>query len=227
MNYKAHLTMVSENQKTGPIPVSTTAAATCPTSCPWKGAGCFAENFHLKMHWDKVSNGERGTDWDSFCKQVATIPRKSLWRYAQAGDLPGDGVRIDAEALKMLVDAQRGRRGFTYTHYDVEDPHNLQAAEEATARGFTVNLSCDTLIQSDRLRKITDLPQSIVVPSTETRKSFFTEGGQKVIVCPTYYQEGRNCANCGICYEASPDRAVVAFPAHGSRKKVIDIRIAK
>jgi hypothetical protein len=86
---KVHLTLISGNEKTGPIPVSTTSADTCPDVCPLKnGGGCYAEHGRLRIHWDKVSAGERGMDWDSFCHIIAGLPDKTFWRHNQAGDLP-------------------------------------------------------------------------------------------------------------------------------------------
>ena len=44
-----HLTKVSSNRKTGPIPVSTTTSDSCPPTCSLKGAGCYAEQGHRHL----------------------------------------------------------------------------------------------------------------------------------------------------------------------------------
>jgi hypothetical protein len=103
----------------------------------------------------------------------------------------------------------------------------LSLIEAATAAGFTVNVSCDSLTESDRVSDITDAPQAVVLPSTTTAKSLYTAGGRKVVVCPATYRDDVNCANCGICYDASKTRAVIGFPAHGSKRKTIDIRLER
>nr|WP_051237497.1 hypothetical protein [Ottowia thiooxydans] len=79
------------------------------------------------------------------------MPKRQLWRYGQAGDLPGDGVRIDADALEQIVHANRGRNGFAYTHYSPLDPHNARAIAKANAQGLTINLSANTLAHADEL----------------------------------------------------------------------------
>jgi len=43
---------------------------------------------------------------------------------------------------------------------------------------------------------------------------------------PTY-RDDINCMRCGICQVASPNRAVIGFPAHGVKKRVIDIKLMK
>ena len=229
--YRASLVMVSRNEKTGPIPVSTTEYKTCPPDCPhnvkedgeWS---CYGLTGHVAIHWKKLSLGERGVSWEKFCDAVRCIPKRQLWRHNQAGDLPGSFGLIDSGALDQLVESNRGRRGFTFSHYSVDRYANLAALERATRSGFTVNVSCDTLTQSDRVSNITDLPQSVVLPSTTKEHSLRTPEGRKVVVCPATYRDDMNCARCQICYDASSTRAVIGFPAHGTKKKVIDIRIA-
>ena len=49
-------------------------------------------------------------DWDGFTKQIAALPADTLWRHNQAGDLPGVGDAIDADAFVALVEANKGRR---------------------------------------------------------------------------------------------------------------------
>ena len=69
MNF--HMTLESRNEKTGPIPVSTTSYDTCPDVCPLKGNGCYADGGPLGMHWRAVSEGKRGTTFDAFLAEVA------------------------------------------------------------------------------------------------------------------------------------------------------------
>lgn len=221
--YRVHLTRVSRNSKTGPIPVSTSEAATCPPMCAQHDT-CYAKFGPGMIHWQLVSNGVRG-DWKTFLDEVRRLPRGQLWRHNQAGDLPGDGVLIDTGALTKIVGANKGKRGFTYTHYPMTEA-NIAAVEAANARGFTVNISCDTIAQSDALIGKISAPKAVVLASTEERKSFRTPGGEKVVVCPATYKEHTSCATCAICYDSSPNRAVIGFPAHGTKKRVIDIRLA-
>src|SRR5215470_15282572 len=106
-----HLAPRSRNVKTGPIPVSTTSADTCPNACPLKAGGCYAvANFHLRQHWNKVTNGTRGDDYDAFLGKIAALPDGQLWRHNQAGDLPGVADTIDVTALARLIEANAGRR---------------------------------------------------------------------------------------------------------------------
>jgi hypothetical protein len=96
---QVHITMKSANVKTGPIPVSTSSADTCPGSCPFKKQGCYADSGPLALHWAKVTAGDRGMQWSEFCDVIAALPAGQLWRMNQAGDLPGAGETVDPVAL--------------------------------------------------------------------------------------------------------------------------------
>ena len=65
------------------------------------------------MHWAKVTSGERGESWSSFIGSIKAFKPGQLWRHKQAGDLPGAGARIDPKKLHQLVEANKGKRGFT------------------------------------------------------------------------------------------------------------------
>ena len=105
-----HLTIESNNAKTGKIPVSTSTNKTCPPSCPFKGNGCYAEQGPLKLHWNKVSNGERGEAWEGFLQSIKSLPNGIFWRHNQAGDLAGEGDKIDRRALWELVQDRKSTR---------------------------------------------------------------------------------------------------------------------
>jgi hypothetical protein len=237
MSYHVHLTPKSKNAKTGPIPVSTTTALTCPGTCPFNhqnAGGCYAESGPLALHWRKVTAGERGMGLSTFAEQIAALPAGQLWRHNQAGDLPGDGDRIDSEAFGQITGANRGRRGFTYTHYPirVEDGakdaetayHNRVQIIAANVAGFTVNLSANNVEHADQLADAVGdaAPVVTVLPSTvEGPEHIETPAGRRVVVCPATYRDDVSCASCGLC-QRSRNRAIVGFPAHGASKRKAD-----
>lgn len=218
--YNVHLTTSSSNAKTGPIPVSTTSKATCPVDCAMR-SGCYADSGPLALHWSAVTAGSRGTDWTTFVDAVAAFPAGTLWRHNQAGDLPGNGSTIDPVALGQLVAANAGRRGFTYTHY--RDEQSIGWVRHANAWGFTVNLSGNDLVDADRLADLEAGPVVCVLPSTATT-NIKTPAGRTVVVCPATQREDVTCATCQLCQRQRS--AIVGFPAHGSRKRAIDIKLA-
>lgn len=215
MNY--HITRVSSNEKTGPIPVTTTSSDSCPPSCPFKGSGCYGESGPLAIHWNATSREERGGSLVDLVMAIASMPNGQLWRHNQAGDLCGKGERVNWRDLSKLVSANAGKRGFTYTHKYV-DTRNHAHIKAANDRGFTVNLSANSLGHADELSVLGIGPVVCVLPSTVDYKSTVTPAGRRVVVCPATHTDGFNCAKCGIC--ANGDRKfIIGFPAHGSGAK--------
>ena len=216
---QVHLTLSSANAKTGPIPVSTTERASCPADCKMK-TECYAASGPLALHWAAVSAGTRGTAWGQFCETIAALPAGQLWRHNQAGDLPGDGRTVDPVALGQLVAANAGKRGFTYSHY--RDAASLHWIGHANRWGFTVNLSANDLTDADALADADAGPVVVVLPSTQTGNTT-TPRGRKVVVCPATLRDDVSCATCQLCQRQRA--AIVGFPAHGTRKRVIDIKL--
>ena len=215
-----HLTLKSANAKTGPIPVSTTEKDSCPTNCAMR-AECYADSGPLALHWRAVSAGTRGTTWGQFTQSIAALPEGQLWRHNQAGDLPQVDGTVDAVKLGQLVAANAGRRGFTYSHH--RDAASLAWIKHANAWGFTVNLSANDLIDADTLADTNCGPVVVVVPSTTT-KNTTTPGGRPVVICPATQRDDVSCTTCQLCQRQRA--AIVAFPAHGARHRVINLRLA-
>lgn len=243
--YQIAFTLVSKNVKTGPIPVTTSEPATCPASCPFNshssdGGGCYAESGPLRLFWNKVGQRKAGAAWADVMAKIAALPRGTLWRHNQAGDLPGVDGAIDYTALDQLVGANKGKRGFTYTHKPVHGIDAQLAIRAANNAGFTINLSGNNLSHADELAALKIGPVVSVLPVETQRRhdkagnwleslqeyrarvgKIETPENRPVTICPATYQDDMNCARCGLCAVANR-RAIVGFPAHGTSKKKAD-----
>jgi hypothetical protein len=243
-----HVTPTSANAKTGAILVTTTSADTCPDACPLKRDAtdptrpgpCYAKGGPLALHWAAVSRGERGAPWAAALEILRdALKRKgrgALWRHNQAGDLPGRNDRINRDALGALVavNAYADARGFTYTHHPVTadaSAHpvarriaaaNLALIAEATASGFTINASANTLGHVDAIADAADAAgvriPIVVVVERDAAERLTTPSGRRVVICPAQTRAGVSCATCRLCARA--DRGVVVgFRAHGAGAK--------
>jgi len=211
---RVHITPRSSNAKTGPIPVTTTERASCPSTCPFYKKGCYAKYGPLALHWGKVSDGERGTDWQGLCSFVIKLPDGQLWRHNQAGDLPHINGEINSMLLDDLVHANKGKRGFTYTHHVMND-HNYSVVKYVNSQGFTVNVSTES--KDDAVTAFNKgLPAVCVVPSDHADTA--EHEGVKFITCPAQTNDTMTCAQCGLCSQ-SRRQCVVMFKAHGNAKR--------
>jgi hypothetical protein len=117
-----------------------------------------------------------------------------------------------------LVKANKGKRGFTYTHKPMDNPVNRAAVERANKAGFIVNVSANDVSHADALAAagvwplVTVLPRDINGAATPV---VTTPAGRKVSVCPATYRDDVSCATCGLCARGGR-KSLVGFPAHGA-----------
>lgn len=215
---------VSGNTKTGPMPVSTSNSSTCPDACPIKLKGCYAKYGPTGMAWRNVDSGKakEAVEWPQFIRKVKALNNGALWRHNQAGDLNGDGVRVDSQRLFELYQANKGKRGFTYTHYDVlSNEYNRRYIQEANENGFTINLSGNDIAHADKLKALDIAPVVVLMPR-DAEKVTITPEGNKVVICPAENTNKITCLKCGLCAIADRDY-IIGFRAHGTAAKTVEI----
>lgn len=220
------LKQVSGNRKTGPMPVSTSNSSTCPDACPIKLKGCYAKYGPTGMAWRNVDSGKAkdAVEWPQFIRQVKALSRGTLWRHNQAGDLNGSNNEIDGLALRQLINANRGKRGFTYTHYPMDSIANAMAVHQSNNEGFTINLSGNDITHADKLKALNIAPVVVLMPR-DAEKVTMTPEGNKVVICPAEGSDKVTCLSCGLCQLAERDY-IIGFRAHGTAAKTVEL-IAK
>jgi len=220
-----HVTRVSANKKTGPIPVTTTSENSCPKTCPLIDAGCYAKTGPLALHWRKVSdaNEKRSLSESEFLELIKKLPKGQLFRHNQAGDLPHVNGDIEQKFARSLVGASKNKRGFTYTHH-VLNLHNTAIIRGMNKDGFTVNHSADNVPAAVKAYKALEGVQNIPVvtllpidaPNVQTVE------GVKVVACPAEKSDKISCSNCALCAVSDRDY-VIGFRVHGTQKKKANI----
>jgi hypothetical protein len=206
------------------------------------GQGCYAEHGNLGMIWRaltktkagrKFKNGNshvRAISWRQMVANIGKLPLATLWRHNQAGDLPGRSNRIDGDALVELVKANRGKRGWTFTHKPPIGA-NADMIQWANQQGFTINLSANNLVHADRLADLAiapvvtllpqrdiGMPDHVEVGNAVKAKVHITPAGRKVIECPATYRDDVTCQSCQLC-QRQTRKVIVGFPAHGAARR--------
>jgi len=214
------------NSKTK-IPTTTSSKGTCPDSCPLKkgddgnGGGCYASYSFLGNYWSKLSKGEvkNSGDFDWLLNKINDLPKGQLWRMNQAGDLDHIGGAINSAYISDLIKVNKGKKGFTYTHHNIDFAHNAVSIQSANRLGFTINLSANNLEQADYYISQKIAPVVTLLP-TDAEKVTYTPKGNKIVACPAENSDKINCGNCGLCYLADRDY-IIGFRAHGTGKKIV------
>lgn len=214
---KYRFTALSDNIKTGPMPNVYSDKTSCPDTCLFIKK-CYPNFGPANIWWSKTNDS-----LDSLIENIGTIKKGKLWRYGVAGDLPGNNRRIDKTALRRIIKANKGKRGFTYTHKPLTED-NIAILKESNNNGFTINVSCDTFDQVRNANNL-GLPAVVVLPRT-TPDKFKIDGNIPVLACPVEKKANKiQCIDCGWC--AMPNRSfVVGFHAHGNNASTIDKMVA-
>jgi len=167
---------------------------------------------------------------DELCNRIRRLPKRQLWRYGQAGDLP-----VRTEEIEQLARANGRRPVICYTHH-----RNFDAVRRANELGFHINISADNFYEADSFARL-GLSTVMVLPSeygrarkrgswAESLEAYRkrisklprkTMSGVKIAICPASYHDV-TCAECGACAGPRSNNTIIGFPAHGSRKAVID-----
>lgn len=231
----------SSNSKTGPIPVTMTDKASCPSACELKGSGCYAGQGMVNIHWNRLANPQaaqgqssskgQGITFEALLEAIKGLPEGQLWRHNVAGDLPhtGDEQTVDTDKVLALARSNEGKRGFTYTHHRVKGNDSIAKRNQSIINasnnlGFIVNLSANSPAEADELLALDIGPVVCILPAeaTEGERVLSTPEGHPIIVCPAARTENAakdiSCATCKLC--SNKDRVgVIGFPSHGVQKK--------
>lgn len=191
------------------IPTTRSWRGSCPSSCPLMGKACYAENFPMVIHWDKLTR--EGLSYADLLEEIKALRRGRLWRHNDAGDLIGNADTIDITALTALVEANRGRRGFTYTHWGWRA--NAEVLKWANRNGFTINVSASDV--SDALEAFNAGLPTTVILNTDGQK-MVKVGSVRIIICPAQRKK-ITCAECGLCQKADRNYLIGFWP-HGTKK---------
>ena len=230
------ITEKAYNRKTGPMMVTTSPRKTCPRTCPFRknakafsAGACYAQHGYIGGYlWTTLDRLPAGATFkkgqirvQNFAELLAAIrrvPKGQTWRHNQAGDLPSaNQIDICKDRLRKIVEANRGRRGFTFTHYDVIDNlPNRRLVAQANRLGFTINLSANNLKHADQLLRTRCGPVTAVIPE-EQKTNTRTPAGHKVVICPAETRTNVTCLSCQLCTRVNRN-VVVGFPAHGRGK---------
>lgn len=206
------------NSKTGRSTVTYRTQDTCPTSCAFYMAGCYARGriFAVPEHHGTVDDGA----YTAVRALVNLMPAGRLMRANVSGDVLDDTGELDrgyVDALSHVATERPDVDVFTYTHAWRQLSPDL-------APNVTVNASTETAAGIEAAAAA-GWPTVVTVPEHDPESLIGqTIAGRKVVQCPAQ-TKGLTCEQCRLC--ARPNRkSTVAFVAHGSGKAIVSRSIA-
>lgn len=208
----------SGSSKLGPVSVTMASQASCPTSCVFLGAGCYAENGFIGGFITKRLTKHPETDpvaiaqaeADKIDKLTGTRP---LRLHVVGDSFTVEGTRILAAAVERYT-ARGGGRAWTYTHAWRVVPREAWGP-------ISVLASCETADDVARAR-MRGYAAALVVRSHPSDKlGEVLGGGHAVLPCPEQTR-GIQCNDCRLCLDDTRLREqniAIAFALHGSGHK--------
>ena len=217
---RVHWVAVTNDKKTGPIPVSYSGKETCPDTCSLKEGGCYAWGlFYIAKVGERVASGQYANTLRSALERRTAVAR--IVRHRIAGDMVGDipGTLQDCADVETA-----GLQNIGYTHAWKE--------EEVRPLKKWFRASCQSIEEVIEARSKGWGATLIVDKGTLTsagKKTFNLPNGETAYLCParkeTATARAITCNDCTLCKIS--DKTVsktVIFEAHGNAANLKKIK---
>jgi hypothetical protein len=211
----------SRNSKTGNAAATYASQVTCPSSCPFKGNGCYAEAGPVAFTTRRLNQTAtaHGYTAEEVTAQEAELIRDHASRRALplrlhvVGDTPSIGAAQKLADASLYYRRVSGSPVWTYTHNWLDIPREAFGT-------ISVLASCESLEQAHEAHRAGYAPAIVVDQHPEDGRAY-RAGDLKVIPCPQQTRPDITCTDCKLCLDADRlhrNGAVIAFAVHGSGK---------
>lgn len=206
---------VSAGRKVGAVAVTYVAQGSCPDTCPFLHAGCYAENgFVGGFITKRLNRATTGLTPLELARNEADaidelIGDRDLRLHIVGDSTSEDGTRLIAAAAGRYMD-RGGRRVWTYTHAWRTVPR------EAWGR-VSVLASCESPVDVMEARSRGYATALTVMGHPGAKR--YDVGPLSILPCPEQTTEGVTCATCRLCTDDDRLRdsgMTVAFAVHGN-----------
>jgi hypothetical protein len=208
----------SKNMKTGTVHATYASQQSCPTTCPLRGAGCYAEHGPMGIWTAHVNKANpNATPLDVALAEAEaiseTLSGRLDLRLHVVGDCPTDESAqiVSSAALAVL---KRGRQAWSYTH--------AAAGVERTSWDAVSILASGETTEQMKAYQARGYATALVVPEFKSEK-LYVQDGIKILPCPNQTR-GVQCVDCRLCMNDTRLREkgiTIAFEPHGSRFKKV------
>lgn len=213
----------SDNSKIGLVHATYASQQSCPTTCPLKNAGCYAENGPVGIWTRKVNRADpNATGLDVALAEAEAITNTLSGSLNLRLHVVGDCASTEAAATvakAALSIMRRGNKVWTYTHAS-------KTVDRAAWHGVSVLASAET---PEEVKEAQDAgwATAVVVPEFKDDK-LYEEDGLKILPCVNQ-THGVKCVDCRLCWNSERLAAkgiTIGFKVHGARRNVVKRTLA-
>lgn len=219
MSKSATAVELSRNSKIGEVSATYVSQATCPSTCPFKNSGCYAESGHVGIHTHRLNRSDM-SDPVQIAQCEADEIRKLTGRFPLrlhvVGDCNSDVAADIVSSAASEHQLKHGQPAWTYTH-----AHNVR---RESWRDVSILRSCENLQQVKQAHE-DGFAAAMVVAEFERDTAYPITEDVVGIPCPQQTGRARNCMQCRLCMQdikLHSNKRVILFEAHGvSRMRLV------
>jgi hypothetical protein len=198
--------------------------ASCPSSCPFYDAGCYAEGGPQGIQTHRLNRSPLKAPAaiaNAEAAAITTLTAERPLRLHIVGDCTTNSTaRILGTAVRKYK--RQGSR-----HYGTEPAawlytHAWRTIDRKAFGPISALASCETLSQVTTARA-KGYATALVVDRFESAKAYVV-GGVKLVPCPQQTKRSDNCMSCKLCWDDTRLREAgitIAFEAHGQRARKV------
>ena len=208
----------SENRKLGGVSVTLASIkGSCPTTCPLRDNGCYAQDSFVGMMVRRMDNFVQDADLDASAvahdeaNAIDGLSGKRALRLHVAGDCKTDEAAHTVSGAAGRYSARHGQPVWTYSHA-------WRDVARDSWKDVSVLASCETT-QDVREASARGYASARVVPEFPNGRRAWQEDGLTMLPCPEQSGAAASCADCKLCWKDQSLRSrgvTIAFAAHGS-----------
>jgi len=214
---------ISKNEKTGYVSATYAPIQSCPSSCPFKDNGCYAQGGNCGVHFRRMSNAAQDKSLVEIAQdeanQIDKLQGLFDLRVHVTGDCSTDETaQIVSEACARFTEKQ-GKTAWAYTHA-------WKQVDRKSWGTVTVKASCETV---QAVVEATEKGYSAALVTSLDRLALnvkaLAEKGFKPVLCRNFVNKTQ-CVSCRKCLK-DDNKTVVLIPTHGATFKRADEAIKK
>lgn len=209
---------VSSNAKIGPASATYVSQSSCPTSCPLRGAGCYAESGPMAIHTRRLNKANPTASPVEVARaEAAAIEEKISGRLDLRLHVVGDCATDEAAEIvskAALAAMKPGRKVWAYTHAAADVKRESWGAVSVLASGETP--------EQIKAAQAKGYATAMIV-SKFKQDGLYEEDGLKILPCPNQTRDV-TCVECRLCMDDTrlhEKGITIGFTPHGSRFKVV------
>lgn len=211
---------LSLNTKLGSAATTHAGQASCPSSCVFRGSGCYAERGPLGMFVLARLNGaaeeQLATALDVAIAEAEAIDMMRVirglpMRLHTVGDCASDEAALLVSAAAERYMARGGGQVWTYTHA-------WRTVRRRSWGKVSVLASCETPADVTAARR-RGYATSLVVEQFKGRRRY-RERRQTILPCPAQTTHEVTCSDCRLCFDDTrlrEQKISIGFEVHGDR----------